>query len=191
MPKWLIYALLSVVLWGLWAVVSKIWATRCPPIRARRYLLWVFYLSWDICAFQKSPSPVVPVKSVGATYAFVAGLLVGVGNLVFYQMMSQGGKASTVTPLTSMYPLVTVLLAVPLLGERMNAIQTVGVLLALFAIYLFNVGREADFISAWRLCADPHRSVGDWRLIQKVCRILSPANDLHFGSSPVSSPLRW
>jgi drug/metabolite transporter (DMT)-like permease len=62
--------------------------------------------------------------------------------LAYYDILQRGGKAATVIPLTALYPMVTVLLAVLFLRERLNRIQLGGVFLALSATYLFNVTSE-------------------------------------------------
>jgi uncharacterized membrane protein len=85
----------------------------------------------------------------GCILAVLSGLVGSFGNLAFYRLMSAGQSAATVVPLTSLYPLVTVVLAVLLLKERLNLVQAGGVALALVAIYLFNVGRAEPFTWAW------------------------------------------
>jgi transporter family protein len=47
-------------------------------------------------------------------------------------------KASVVGPLTSLFPLLTVILAMIFLKERMNRIQVAGVVLALAAIAILS-----------------------------------------------------
>jgi drug/metabolite transporter (DMT)-like permease len=69
------------------------------------------------------------------------------GNVFYYDVLGRGGKAALIVPLTALYPLVTILLAMLLLKERLNRIQLGGVLLSLIAIYLFNVQREEGFLS--------------------------------------------
>src|SRR5206468_8076381 len=89
----------------------------------------------------------------GISSALGGGVLACAGNVVYYGILSRGGKAATIVPLTALYPLVTILLAMLLLKERLNRIQTGGLLLSLIAIYLFNVQREEGFLSEWLVYA--------------------------------------
>jgi len=83
----------------------------------------------------------------GIAWALVGGALACAGNVIYYGILSRGGKAAMIVPLTALYPLVTILLAMLLLKERLNWIQTGGLLLSLIAIYLFNVQGEEGFFS--------------------------------------------
>ena len=74
----------------------------------------------------------------GGIFAFVTGILGGVGNITMFEALSHGGKASTVVPITGLYPLFTVLTAMPLLRERLNWVQGVGIGMAVVAILLFS-----------------------------------------------------
>ena len=58
--------------------------------------------------------------------------------LFFYWALA-GGKASVVVPLTALYPVVTLGLALLILGERLSLRQSIGVALALTAIFLFSL----------------------------------------------------
>jgi uncharacterized membrane protein len=79
-------------------------------------------------------------RVVGGVFAFVTGILGGVGNITLYEALNHGGKASTVVPITGLYPLFTVVAALPLLRERLNRVQGVGIALAGAAILLFTSG---------------------------------------------------
>jgi drug/metabolite transporter (DMT)-like permease len=74
-------------------------------------------------------------------------VVVGAGGLdmlanVLYLLASRTGPLSTVVTLASLYPASTVLLARLVLGERLNAHQTAGLVCALVAVMLI-VGRGA------------------------------------------------
>ena len=73
--------------------------------------------------------------------------------LPFASMVNAGGKASSVVPLTALYPLVTILLAVTLLRERLNPLQVGGMALSLVAIYLFNDIGVRGLAGSWLLYA--------------------------------------
>ena len=71
--------------------------------------------------------------------AIAAGVLDAVANGLF-QLASQRGLLSIVAVLGSLYPAATVVLARVVIKERMNAIQSVGVVLALGAAGLLAFG---------------------------------------------------
>ena len=52
-----------------------------------------------------------------------------------------------IVTLTALYPVITILLAAPLLKEKLNRVQLIGIALALVAIYLFNVQQDRGFFS--------------------------------------------
>ena len=56
----------------------------------------------------------------GVFWAFLTGILGGVGNMAYFEAMVKGGKASVVTPVTALFPMVTVLLALVFLKERLG-----------------------------------------------------------------------
>ena len=63
------------------------------------------------------------------------GVLDMVAN-AFYLVASRGGPLASVVTLASLYPASTVLLARVVLGEKIGAVQTAGVLAALAAVVL-------------------------------------------------------
>src|SRR5262249_5817652 len=83
----------------------------------------------------------------GTLSAIAAGVLACAGNIAYYEALKHGGKAATVVPLTALYPLVTIALAVVLLKEKLNRVQAVGALLSLSALYLFNVSSTEGILS--------------------------------------------
>jgi transporter family protein len=89
----------------------------------------------------------------GIFYALASGAVSCIGNVAYYDALSRGGKAALMVPLTALYPLTTVLLAMLLLKEKLNLIQKSGVLVSLGAIYLFNVQHEEGIVSVWLMYA--------------------------------------
>ena len=77
-------------------------------------------------------APVVPIAIAGGVIDMLANAL--------YLLATHHGPLSVVVTLTSLYPASTVLLALAVLGERLNALQGVGVGCALIATLMI-VGR--------------------------------------------------
>ena len=82
----------------------------------------------------------------GILFAALTGLTGSVGNLCMLRALSLKGPLSIVLPVSGMFPLVTALLAMLLLRERLNRIQTFGLAVALAAIYI--VGIESSGAAA-------------------------------------------
>lgn len=148
MPRWLFHTLLTLLLWGAWGVVSKqlssglaAWDVQAwSTIGMLPVLLW---LGFAVAREKRAWS------WRGGAQAFVAGVLVSLGNVACFQAMALGGKAAAVIPLTALYPLVTILLSLAVLHERLNAFQAAGLLLALAAMWLLNVGPGSGWLSGW------------------------------------------
>ena len=87
-----------------------------------------------------------PIRwSVGARpwfWGILGGVLNGLGVLASLAAYRLGGKASIVTPLTGLYPVVTVFLAVSLLGEKIDTFKTAGIALALAAAVILSYEPE-------------------------------------------------
>jgi len=152
MHRWLLWTLLAVFCWGIWALLGKLIGDALSPVLTQALstlgLLPVILL---LCFSRKLASP--GNRSRGAAFALGAGTLTCLGNIAYYDVLNRGAKAATVVPLTALYPLITVLLAVAVLKERLNLIQCLGIALSLVAIYLFNVQQDRGFFSPWLFVA--------------------------------------
>lgn len=134
--------------WGMWAVLSKVIGGALSPAHSQALSAIGFVPVLAILAFLPGKAPgEAPRVLRGTLFAAAAGLVTSLGNLAYYAALQRGERAVTVIPLTALYPLVTILLAVPLLGERLGRAQRAGAALSLLATYLFNVPSEAGLIS--------------------------------------------
>ena len=137
MPAWLAYTLLTVVLWGVWGFESKLLVNRVSPYTGQ--VLFTFGLLAPAAFVMMSPRRFAGRrKRLGSFFAFLTGLLGGLGNVAFFVALAKG-SASVIVPLTSLSPLVTVLVGVLVLKEKMRWRQYVGLALALAAIYLLSL----------------------------------------------------
>lgn len=141
MPRWVPPALAALVLFGIWSVLFKTLSLGAAQAQALSVLGELPVIAW----LARRTSLRARRREWGAlATAVAAGLLAGGGNLALYRAMSDGAAAVAIVPLTNLYPVVTVLLAPWLLGERPTAVQALGVLLALGALGFFAAGEGAD-----------------------------------------------
>jgi transporter family protein len=116
MPRWLFWMLVTLVAWGLWAVLSRMIGDAIDPAHSQALstvglapIIVALWLMKDAGGEGSRPR--------GILLAFGSGLVSALGNIAYYAALNDA-KASTIVPLTALYPAVTILLAVPLLKER-------------------------------------------------------------------------
>ena len=139
MPRWLAFSLLTILLWGAWGAVSKVASDGVDANTNQIFftigLLPLIVLVWRSPRLRGGGHQ----RRSGIAWAFLTGILGGTGNIAFFRALVVGGKASIVVPATALFPLVTVLLAVVFLRERLGRAQIFGLILALVAIYLLSM----------------------------------------------------
>jgi transporter family protein len=152
MPRWLLWSVLALLSWGVWAIMAKLIGEALSGAHNQALsTLGVLPIMLAIGVSKRVSPP--GNRRCGILYALAAGSISCLGNVVYYDALSRGSKAAMIVPLTALYPLTTILLAMLLLKERLNRIQLAGVLVSLVAIYLFNVQREEGFFSRWLMYA--------------------------------------
>lgn len=132
--RWLLWALLSLVFWGMWAIPSQ---QAMKNIGESDYILidgitmvltWVpLWLIMDKGRMNREP------KKLG--FSGTAGVLASVGTISLFLAINNG-QVSLVTPLTSVYPLFTVLLARIFLKEKLEWLQYCAIAAGVFGVIL-------------------------------------------------------
>ena len=125
----LLYAFAALVAFGLAAVFQKLATNRVSAETAFATFAAGFIPPSILIWFLEPVTMSLPLAPV--LWAIAGGLLNGLGVLATLAAYRRGGKASVVTPLAAIYPMVTVILAVVFLGEKLVAVQIGGVVLAL------------------------------------------------------------
>ncbi|HZB88351.1 MAG TPA: DMT family transporter [Terracidiphilus sp.] len=150
-PVWLLWSLATIVLWGAWGLVSKV-ASDGASVYMNQLLYTagltplLIFVAWtvgrqsqrDKTVSQRDETAIRRNRRKGAFWAFLTGILGGLGNIAFFVALGKGGEASIVAPVTALFPMVTVLLAVVFLRERLRWTQWTGLALAFAAIYLLS-----------------------------------------------------
>jgi transporter family protein len=137
MQIWLGFAILALVFWGITGVTQKL---STNAISSERSFLW---FCWAMVALSAAVLLIErPHAGLGALVVWssiAGGALNGLGAWTSFRALESGGKASIVISMISLYPLLTVALAVVLLGERLSGKQLIGAVVAIAAAILLSL----------------------------------------------------
>jgi transporter family protein len=135
-PHWLWYALLCVFWWGLWGFLSKIGSVAASPMQMQ--ILFTLGMLPVAMAMLLQMRWKLDGDGRGITYGLLCGIATGIGTLGYYAAL-RDQNASVVTPVTGLFPVLTVALAFVVLRERLNKVQMGGMLLALASIVVLSI----------------------------------------------------
>jgi transporter family protein len=153
--KWLAFAFLPLALWGVAALLQKI-STR--DLSADRSCLWFLLGYLPVVVFVAFTAPMkwdLPLNVW--LWALALGLLLGLGNLTVLAAYASNGKASVITPLSGLYPIVTVPLAILFLGEKISVREWAGIGLTLVAVVALSRETPSSPAHVTSTLADPIR----------------------------------
>lgn len=168
MPSWILWTFAALVCWGGWAVLGRLLGNDLSPGQSQAYSTLGTLPVLALLAFAPTTAP-QGNRRRGQVAALASGFLTAFGNLAYFGALNSGAKAAAVIPLTALYPMVTILLAVLFLREGINRIQMGGIALAIAAIYLFNVpGGTGPFNAALLAAVIPIALWGASGLLQKI-----------------------
>lgn len=130
MAEWLPYSLIVVVLWGVVGLLQKLGANR---VSAHSLFVWVTVGFILLLPLFVPGNRLTALPAADLAFGLLLGLTNGLGSWFLFAALEKGAKASVAIPLTALYPLITALLAVILLGERLAARHWLGLALAVVA----------------------------------------------------------
>jgi len=139
---WLAYALLTTGAWGVWGAFTGLPATHGFP-ETLIYCVW---------AVTMVPPALFALHRVGwrlqhdarsLTYGALIGFLGAGGQMLLFHAV-RTGPAYLIFPVISLSPLVTVALSLVLLRERTGKLGTLGIVLALCSLPLFDYAGGAS-----------------------------------------------
>lgn len=137
-PAWLLFATIALVFWGITGVTQKLSTNR---ISSQLSCLW---WAWAMVAISAGLAFTVPIqwhpRALILSLSILGGVLNGLGALTSFAALESGGKVSVVISLISLYPLLTVAVAVLFLHERLTPLQALGAVMAIVAAILLSIG---------------------------------------------------
>jgi transporter family protein len=135
-PVWVWYALLGILLWGLWGFLSKIGSVAAnPPQMQILFTLGMLPVAGTMLLQSREK---LDGHLGGIAFGLLCGIATGAGTLGYYAALRLQ-SASVVTPVTGLFPVITVILAFVLLRERLNKVQMAGLLLALASVVILSI----------------------------------------------------
>lgn len=135
--KWFWYCAFCVLCWGPYAIVSKLGSMEIPAF-AMQFLFTLGGLPVALVLLGVKRFK-LEKNAKGILYGIMIGLTSGVGGLGLFAAFGSGGNTSIITAVTALYPMVTVILALLFLGERLTKRQVVGLGFATAAILIFSL----------------------------------------------------
>jgi drug/metabolite transporter (DMT)-like permease len=149
MNSWLVHALGTVLLWGIWGAIIGLPTQRGVP-ETMSYVVWsLTMIPVAVIALRWGGQPLLrDRKSVALGLSI--GLLGAGGQLVLFKAV-QAGPPYLIFPIISLSPAITIAMSFALLRERTGRLGVLGIALALLSLPLFDYRTtgEATGYGAW------------------------------------------
>ncbi|MBO4475580.1 MAG: DMT family transporter [Bacteroidales bacterium] len=143
--NWLLYALVTMVTWGVWGAFSD-----QPDFPATlTYVVWA--ISMIPCAIFALANIKwkLDVRPKSVMLGMGVGLLGAGGQLALFQAL-KFGPGYLVIPMISVAPIITVILSAIFLKERVSRFGAIGIVLAFIAIVCFSLsGKSDESVTSW------------------------------------------
>jgi len=134
---WLIYAVFSLLMYGLWGFFPKMASEN--GIEPRSILIYEAIGTLGVVLIVLAFVGFRPeFNGKGFTFALIAGTAGAIGSLLFLFALSKG-KASVVVTMTALYPLIVIILSFFVLKEPLTIKQGIGIVFAVAAVVLFSI----------------------------------------------------
>lgn len=132
---WIIYSIAAALFWGVWGVMAKVISNDVSP-----YMNHILFTAGMLITipFVSKRLKRQAVNRKGIIWGLVAGVLAVAGNIAVYKAFASGGLAAIVIPVSNLYPLVTIAIALVILKEKLHWLNGIGVVMAVPAIVMLS-----------------------------------------------------
>ena len=151
---WLVNALVTVVLWGVWGAFSGLSPQRGFP-ETLVYVVWALTMVPPALVVLRQANWRLDRSPRAIGYGLAVGLLGAGGQMLLFYAVARG-PAYLIFPIISLSPVVTIAMSFLLMGERTGRLGALGILLALLALPTFDFAPGAGGAgasAAWLLPA--------------------------------------
>jgi transporter family protein len=139
-PSWILYSGLVIVFWGVVGLFQKLGTNR---VSAHSLMVWLTVGYIVLIPILLARTGVSGLSGLTTLIGVLGGFTNGLGAWYLFASLQAGAKASIAVPLTALNPLLTIILALVFLGERLTLVQWGGVAAALIAGVMISYETEA------------------------------------------------
>ncbi|MDY6945457.1 MAG: EamA family transporter [Pseudomonadota bacterium] len=149
MKPWLLYALSTLLLWGVWGALAGLPSANGVP-ETLNYVVWsLTMIPPALIVLSRSAQPLLRDRR-SVTMGLCIGLLGAGGQLLLFHAV-RIGPPYLIFPIISLSPALTIALSFALLRERTGLLGLLGIALALLSLPLFDyrAGGEPSGYGSW------------------------------------------
>jgi uncharacterized membrane protein len=147
---WLTYALVTTVFWGVWGAFAGVPAQNGFP-ETLTYCVWALTMIPPALFALRKAGWNLQCDGKSIFLGSLVGLLGAGGQMLLFKAL-QSGPPYLIFPLIALSPVITIVLSMLVLKERVRKLGAIGILLALLSLPLFDYspGHEhASFAAVW------------------------------------------
>lgn len=142
MRAWLLYALTTLLLWGVWGALAGLPSANGVP-ETLNYVVWsLTMIPPALFVLSRSGQPLLRDRR-SVTLGLCIGLLGAGGQLLLFHAV-RVGPPYLIFPIISLSPALTIALSFALLRERTGMLGLLGIALALLSLPLFDYRAEGE-----------------------------------------------
>lgn len=138
--SWLAFSLICLLIYGVWGFLSKFLTMGLNAPSMLIYSLLGSALGIPLYIFTYRHSFSLPWENNWTYLAMLVGIFTSLGAFFFFNAIAQG-EASKVVVITSLYPVITAILAFIFLKETISVTKLLGILLCLAGIIILSYSK--------------------------------------------------
>ncbi|NQT22539.1 MAG: EamA family transporter [Candidatus Omnitrophica bacterium] len=138
--KILLLLFFTAILWGSTPIIEKIGLAKTEPITGitiRSVAVCIALLLY--LAFSGKLKTAFTADAKTIIIFSISGILAGLVGMITYFKALKAGATSEVVPIAAIYPLVTAILSVLILGEQITPLRIMGTILIVAGVWLVQI----------------------------------------------------
>jgi drug/metabolite transporter (DMT)-like permease len=151
--RWLRYALLTTLMWGVWGAFTSLPSEHGFP-DTLTYVVWALTMIPPAIWALRRASTRLQRDARSVMLGLAIGLLGAGGQMLLFRAVTLG-PTYLIFPIISLSPVITILLSLVLLRERTGKLGLAGIALAVISLPLFDYspGAQVSHVGSWFILA--------------------------------------